>query len=303
MKCKLKIIHVAYIIILAMLLCITLIGVFYHTNGNHYEYVNQYGDVVKIWGNGLYKNDSYFKAPIFRGTDLTFLLIVVPLLTISLITNIVKDNQLSKYMLFAVNGALLYYSIGLAFGVAYNFLHLLYIAFFALCLFAFIFSLLQAIPQNSERIAQLPCKCIYVFLAVTGISLFVAWLPDIVSALSQNRSLSLIENYTTEITYVLDMGIISPLCIITCILLYKKKNICYPLLIMIFTVCAIVGITLCFQTLFQISAGINLPMSELITKVGIFVVLSILSIVLLIFSLSRLCKSFDVNNSLDSMTL
>lgn len=290
MKKSLKFIHCMYIALLGMLLCTTLIGLLYKTNGNSYEYVNQYGDIVKIWGNGLYANDSYFKAPILRGTDLTFLVFVAPLLVIFLIINIKKNNQLSKYMLCSVNAALLYYSACLAFSVAYNFLHLLYIAFFALSLFSFIVSLLQAIPNTDNLSIKLPYKSIYAFLLVSGISLFVAWLPDIISALIQNRPIALIENYTTEVTYVLDIGVISPLCILTLYLLYKRKNISYPLITMIFTVCSVVGIMVCLQTVFQLSAGIDLPVAALITKVGIFVILAIFSISFLLISLRRFCK-------------
>lgn len=291
MRLKIKPLHCLYFIITAVLLCITMTGLFYRTGGSRYEYVNQYGDTVCIWGNGLYAADSVFKATGFMGTDLTFLIIVSPMLIVFVIIDIVKDNRLSKYMLCAVNCALLYYSATLAFGVAYNFLHLLYIAFFSLCLFAFIFSIRQAIPGNSMPDIKLPYKIAYAFLIVAGISLFVAWLPDIISALSQNRPISLIENYTTEITYVLDMGIISPLCIVTLVMLYKRKAVAYPLLIMIFTVCGIVGIMVCLQTVFQLNAGIEIPMSELITKVGIFVALAICSITLSVLFLVRLCKT------------
>lgn len=40
------------------------------------------------------------------------------------------------------------------------------------------------------------------FLIVTGISLFVAWLPDIITSIKNGTSLDLIEVYTTEITYI-----------------------------------------------------------------------------------------------------
>ena len=69
----------------------------------------------------------------------------------------------------------------------------------------------------------LPYKGIYAFLAVTGIALFIAWLPDIISALLAGRALAMIEVYTTEPTYVLDMGIISPLAF-SCLFLLRKRE-------------------------------------------------------------------------------
>jgi hypothetical protein len=55
---------------------------------------------------------------------------------------------------------------------------------------------------------------IKIFLFFCGLSLFVAWLPDIIASLINKKSLGLIEIYTTQITYVLDMAIISPLIFI-----------------------------------------------------------------------------------------
>ncbi|HKG69509.1 MAG TPA: hypothetical protein VKA92_11620, partial [Segetibacter sp.] len=49
----------------------------------------------------------------------------------------------------------------------------------------------------------LPFRGVYIFLILTGIALFVAWLPDIISSLINKRPLALIETYTTEVTYVL----------------------------------------------------------------------------------------------------
>lgn len=61
------------------------------------------------------------------------------------------------------------------------------------------------------------------FLTLSGVALFVAWLPDIILTIIKGTSLSLIEVYTTEITYALDMGIICPMCFLTMYLL-KRKN-------------------------------------------------------------------------------
>lgn len=105
-------------------------------------------------------------------------------------------------------------------------------------------------------------------------ALFVAWLPDITSALLAKRSLSLIEVYTTEITYVLDMGLICPLALITLFLLKKKKGLGYVLLAMLLTLCLVIGVMLPMQTIFQIAAGISVPIPVLITKVGSFVLMA-----------------------------
>jgi len=73
----------------------------------------------------------------------------------------------------------------------------------------------------------------------------------------------------TEITYVLDMGLISPLCFVCIYLLNKEKRLGYILLAIMLTVGIFVGFMVIVQTLFQIHYDIALPAAALITKVGI----------------------------------
>ncbi len=121
----------------------------------------------------------------------------------------------------------------------------------------------------------LPYKGIYAFLAVTGIALFIAWLPDIISALMASRPLAMIEVYTTEPTFVLDMGIISPLAFSCLYLLRKREGLGYMLLSILLIICMVMGVMLPVQTLFQVAAGIAIPLPVLITKIGIFMVLAV----------------------------
>ncbi|MEN6460172.1 MAG: hypothetical protein ABFC94_02220 [Syntrophomonas sp.] len=267
-------------IIVILGIVVTSIGVFYTTGGEAFEVTNQYGDIVKIYGDGIYAHDSYFRAPIFRGSDFTILFIAVPLLIIALILDIKRTSLRSRLFLTSVISIFVYYSISIAFGVTYNSLHILYIIFFSACFFALIVAMVGINYKEVEKsITQtLPYKGIYTFLALTGVALFVAWLPDIISALISKRSLAMIEVYTTEITYVLDMGIISPVVFICLYLLKKRNGMGYVLLFMLLTVCMIMGIMLPMQTLFQLSAGIHLPLPALITKDASFVVLAIFAL-------------------------
>ena len=149
------------------------------------------------------------------------------------------------------------------------------LSFFGLVV-AFLSIDLKKITENLS--SQISSKGIYIFLIITGISLFIAWLPDIISAVMAGRSLSLIEVYTTEITYVLDMGIISPVAFISLYLLKKRNGLGLVLLQMLLILCIIIGIMLPVQSIFQVSAGIEIPMLALITKVAIFSLMSIFAL-------------------------
>lgn len=273
-KNKDKSLHTVTLLIIVLSIITSAIGVFYKTGGQIYDFVNQYGDKVKIYGYGLYAHDSYFAAPIFRGTDFTILFAAVPILITALILDIKRRALKNRIFLMSVISLFTYYSVSIAFGVTYNVLHLVYIALFSSTIFGLIIAI-SSIDQELVKSSmgnKLPLKGIYVFLILTGICLIVAWLPDIIKSLVLGRSLELIEIYTTQITYVLDMGIISPTALICLFQLKKRSGLGYILLALLLTVCTIVGIMLPIQTVFQVNAGISLPIEAAITKIATFIV-------------------------------
>ena len=222
--------------------------------------------------------DSYFKAPIFIGSDVTILLFVIPISIVTFLRTW-KEQSVENYICSSgLIGTLLYYSTSLAFGVTYNGLHLVYIALFGVCFFSvcLLLAKLHTVSiQQGKVCAYRFTKGMKAFLIVTGVSLFVAWLPDIIASIKNGTSLDLIEVYTTEITYVLDMGIISPLMFITYYLIGQENFMGYVFLRMIFKICMCIGIMLPIQTVFQLLAGISMPIPALITKVLIFVVMAV----------------------------
>ncbi len=179
-----------------------------------YYVTNQYGEQVQIWGgSGVYRHDTYFKVPIFVGSDLTVLVFVIPFAIFAFWKTIQEDSFENLLRSFSVISLLLYYSASISFGVTYNVLHLVYIALFGACFFGagLLLAKLHSIAvQEGETYAYNITKGgMKAFLLIAGLALCVAWLPDIISSLIKGTSLELIEVYTTEITYVLDMGIIS----------------------------------------------------------------------------------------------
>ena len=265
------------IVTILLVMVVTITGILSFDPGQSYYAMNQYGDSIRIWGSGIYSHDSFFKSPIHIGTDFTVLFVVVPLALYSF-TKFQKEQSVERYIQnFGYISLLLYYSACLAFGVTYNRLHLVYILLFSTCLFSV--NVLLAYfykTENEENRGENSffTKGMKVFLVLSGFSLFVAWIPDIIPTLIKDSPLALIEVYTTEPTYVLDMGIISPLMFITYYLCKKEKFIGYVLFRMILIVCLVIGIMLPVQTIFQILAGIELPIPALITKVFIFIILA-----------------------------
>lgn len=275
-----KSLHIVTFIIIVFGILTSLVGLLYTTGGKAFDFVNQYGDTVKIYGDGLYARDSYFMAPIFRGTDFTIICVAIPMLIIALILDVKKKSLKNRLFLMSVISVFTYNSASVAFGVTYNVLHLAYITLFSASMFGLIIAMGSLDKKKIEESMgdALPYKGFYIFLALTGIALIVAWLPDIISSLFAGRSLESIEVYTTSVTYVLDMGVIAPAALICLFQLKKRRGMGYVLLAILLTVCTIVGIMLPIQTAFQVSAGIKIPLAAIITKVASFVVLALFAL-------------------------
>ena len=275
-----KSLHIVTLIIIVLGILTSSIGLLYTTGGKAFDFVNQYGDTVKIYGDGLYARDSYLLASISRGTDFTIICVVIPMLIVALILDVKKKSLKNRLFLMSVISVFTYYSASIAFGVTYNMLHLVYITLFSASMFGLIIAMGSLDKKQVEESMgdALPYKGICIFLALTGIALIVAWLPDIINSLFAGRSLELIEVYTTSVTYVLDMGVIAPTALICLFQLKKRRGMGYVLLAMLLTVCIIVGIMLPIQTAFQVSAGIELPFVAIVTKVASFVILALFAL-------------------------
>lgn len=259
---------------------VTIAGIISFNTENSYLVTNQYGQQVQMYGSGIYANDSYFRAPIFIGSDFTMLIIVLPLLVGALIHNIKKRTIKTKLFLVSILSVVLYYATSISFGVTYNVFHLLYIALISSAIFGLFTTIrgINLIQLQKAQTWELPSKGISVFLILSGLALFIAWLPDIIPTIISGTTLPLIEVYTTEITYVLDMGIISPMIFLCLYLLKNKDGLGHVLLTITLMLCGIMGIMLPVQTAFQLLAGIEIPVPVLVTKVGIFVLLAVFAI-------------------------
>ncbi len=265
------------IIIILLLITVSLCGVLSLDFSNAYSYINQYGDEVKLFGSGIYKADSYFKAPIFIGTDLCVLFFCVPLFLISLIKDLRASTSTTQLRLVSIEAVCLYYAVSLCLGVKYNRIFVLYVILFSLLFF----TLIKRMRNLSRYDYSFEMKkSDAVFLIISGISLCVAWWPDIIPTILNGTSLKLIENYTTEPTYMLDLGIISPLCFISLILMKKKDSfgvVLYAILLQSIIVVAVMMIT---QSAVQFASGVEIPLPALISKSIIFVILGLFAIAL-----------------------
>ncbi len=75
------------ILLLLLTLFVTIYRICSFNPAHTYNTVNQYGETIKMCGAEIYAHDSYFKAPLFIGSDFTILIFVIPNYSVELFTN------------------------------------------------------------------------------------------------------------------------------------------------------------------------------------------------------------------------
>ncbi len=250
-----------------------IVGLFYTNNGAQTIVENIYGEQVTLYGDGIYAYNSLLKVGATKGTDIVIIIVAVFLLiTILLLSEKTYTSLLQAGLL----SCLLYSSSCLVMGVNFNQLFLIYLLQFSCVLFAFSLLLSQLLVQDNFRVElyDKTLKVTAIFLIIEGCSVLV-WLAFIIPAIISGTPKEFIEIYTTEPTFVIDLGIIFPLCIASGVGLLKRKKAAYILATVLMTLVTCVGLCVIFQTIVQLQLGIILEIGQLIGLVVSFVILGL----------------------------
>jgi len=204
-------------------------GLFHQTTGEPYAFTNHRGEAVMINGRGLYYYDTVSSAAQQQGNDIVTLVVAVPLLVVAAwlagVYPAKRGGSLrGRLLLTGTLGFFLYTYMSMSMLTSFNALFLVYVALFALSLFAFVLCMmsfdLATLPQHfSER---LPRGWIAGLLFVIGAFLSLAWLGKIVLPLLQNLTPAL-ENTTTFVIQSMDLGLIVPLAVLAGIQLLRRS--------------------------------------------------------------------------------
>ncbi len=272
-----KISKLCYLIVILTLIS-TLIGIFYSTEAARFWVVNIYGESIELFGDGIYKYNSILKAAGNKGTDAVMLLVAV---FFGIMTYLKDKSNRFKFLQAGALAGLLYYSACLVFGVTFNRLFPVYVLLFSSCLFAMIGLMSDLIKSDTivSSATDIRLKGTSAFLIICGLSVLV-WLEFVIGAIATGEPLSVIEIYTTEPTFVLDLAIILPVYVGCGLNLLRKNLIAYKLTPVLLTFIVIVGMTVISQNLFQTSMGIEIPPKDLITLVLSFVILGMFAVIL-----------------------
>lgn len=253
-------------------------GLFWQAGDGAYDFTTQHGQTVQIYGQGLYRNDTAFKAPVYRGTDAVVLSLVLPVFLVSLWLYW-RGSLRGGLLLCGGLTIFLYNAASLAFGAAYNDLFLIYLIYFSSSLFALIYALTlidyAGLPARINP--HLPHAWIAGFIFFAGLSPLV-WLIEIISAQASGSIPNSLMSYTTETTALLDGAIIFPTCYLAGILLLRRKPLGYVLSAVLLTLLVLIGFVVVGQTVVQMASGIVLSSRETAMFVAPFVILGLIAI-------------------------
>jgi hypothetical protein len=198
-------------------------GLFDQASGKPYAFTSHRGEEVMINGHGLYFYDTVGSAAQQQGNDIVTLVVGVPLLVVSAWLAF-RGSLRGQLLLTGILGFFLYTYMSMCMLTSFNAFFLVYVALFALSLYAFILCMmsfdLATLPQHfSER---LPRGWIAGLLFVIGGFLSLAWLGKVVPPIMQNLTPAL-ENTTTFVIQAMDLGLIVPLAVLAGVLLLRRS--------------------------------------------------------------------------------
>lgn len=267
-------------------------GLFWQGEGDTFTFTTLRGETVEMYGRGLYRYDTLFTGAGNRGTDAITLLLGIPFLLLSL--RLYRRGSLRGGLLLAgVIAYFLYVYASLALSAAYNNLFLVYIVLFSASLFALLLAFasvnLQALPAHFSP--RLPRLSVAVFMFASGLVTFVVWLGPLLSALLQDEPPHLLGSYTTKVTDVLDLGIITPATFAAGLLILRRAALGYLVALALLVLEVSLAPLIAVQTISQVSAGVSFSTGEIVGPMAGFVVLALLAIRFIVALLRNIAEA------------
>ena len=263
---------VPLIVLLAVITAGT--GLFFPGGGEPFTFTTVHGQIVEMYGRGIYKNDSLLAGAGFRGTDAITLLVAIPFLLIAY-ASARRGSQNGMILLIGSLFFFLYNGASLNFSAAFNPLFLAYTALFSVSLYATLIALVRFNLQSLvARVKQgFPRRGIAIFLFITGIGTLFIWMSDILPALISGIAPATLGPYTSMYTHGFDSAVITPAAVLIGIFLLQQKPLGYLFSAPILILCALIGIVVIGQTASQALAGLFFPPGVYIGMIGSWVLM------------------------------
>lgn len=234
------------------------VGLFWQNGSGPFTFTTIRGEIIEIYGQGLYHYDTPLVALGNRVGDGVLLVLGIPLLIISIVLY-QRGSRRGGLLLAGVLAYFLYIYVSLAIGAVYNDFFLVYVVILAASFFGFVITLMsfdaQTLPAHFS--VRLPHRGVGIFLIVSGIILCLVWLIlSIIPALLQGSAPAEVKHYTTFITGAIDLGIIAPAMIVAGRLILKRAPLGYLLAPVLLVFTGVLGTGLTVAGIAQLLANL-----------------------------------------------
>ncbi|WKZ40380.1 MAG: hypothetical protein QY328_19145 [Anaerolineales bacterium] len=255
------------------------VGLFSQGGDGAFQFRTVYGDMVEVYGQGVYRHDSSFVAALFKGTDAVTLFAGIPLLLTGYWLYR-RDSLRGGIFLIGMLLYFLYLGVTYTFSAIFNSLFLVYTALFSASLFAVILALTSFDTQNlaSKVTSGMPRRGIAIFMFVAGLGTLMLWISELIGPLMTGQAPANLGPYTTMFTHGFDSAVITPACVITGVYLLKRKPFGYLLAAPLLILCTLIGVVVIGQTISQTLAGFVFPIGVYIGMIGSWVVMGAFSV-------------------------
>jgi len=251
------------IVVFSLLAC--LVGIFSNEGSGEYEIQSFHGETVKIYGRGIYKNDSVSVVAQGIAQDIVTLLLGIPLLAVSLYLSL-KGSLRGRLLLAGTLGYFLYTYVSYTFLWMYNSLFLIYVIIMSASFFAFTLTMMGFDIEKLGALfsKKLPVKFIGGFEIFFSVAIGMMWLGRIAPTITEGAIPFGLDHYTTLVIQGMDLGFILPAAIIAGILLIKRKPFGYLLSSVIIIKSITLATALTAMVIGQTLAGVQMGVGDII---------------------------------------
>lgn len=273
------------ILILSTISCV--VGLFYPGDAGQTEYLSVGGEIIKLYGSGLYRNDSIAYVAQGKASDGITLVCAIPLLLYALVSTI-KGSFRARLVLTGTLGYFLYTYMSYTFLWMYNPFFIIYVILMSASLFALILAILSfdiaGLPSRFSE--KLPTSFLGGFQLFIAFAIGMLWLGKIATSLIQNVPPLGLDHYTTLVIQGMDLGFVVPIAVLSGMMIIKRKPFGYLLT----SIVIIKGITMltCISAMIvnSILSGIDVSIVEIVLFFGLNI-LSVISLVLLLSNIKK----------------
>jgi hypothetical protein len=222
-----------------------------------------------------------------HGQDLETLLFALPLLIVAQVF-VMGGSERALLAWLGVLAFILYTYIIFAFSAVFNQFFLLYVSIVSLSFFTLLLLLrninIDAIRAHFDE--RTPTKAVSIYLMVIAVFFFLAWMKDIVGALFSNQVPAVIiqSGIPTNPVYVLDLGFLLPMLVLTSIWLWQRRAWGYVLGAVFLVMAIALALGILSMAFFLYLA--NEPVDSVL--IGVSLTLALVSIPLTIVYLAHL---------------